>query len=276
MFTTKLSHIRGALAGVAVTGLASLLVLAGCGSSGTSLSSPQAGQTTSRTPSTSSTGPVPSVTTAPVTTGRNYHPKIVPSQFSTTVDNRYFPLKPGTTYLYKGTRDGVPTSTRYAVLKQTKTVMGVRCLVISDIVTQNHSLVEKTTDWYAQDSKGNVWYFGENTAEYANGVVTNTDGTWEAGVDHALPGIVMEVNSRTGDHYRQEYRPGIAEDTATVLQTNASIKLPSGTYRHVVVTRDINPLDPTKHERKWFAPGVGFVHADLHQGGHHEVSSLVK
>ncbi len=273
MITTMFSRTRGALAGVALTGVASLLAVGGCGSSGTSLSSPQ---TTSRTPSTSSTGSVPPATTGPVTTGRNYHPKIVPSQFSTTVNNRYFPLKPGTTRLYRGTRDGVPTSTRYAVLKQTKSVMGVKCLVISDVVTQNHSLVEKTTDWYAQDSKGNVWYFGENTAEYINGVVTNTDGTWEAGVDHALPGIVMEASSRTNDHYRQEYRPGIAEDTATVLETNASIKLPSGTYSHVVVTQDINPLDPTKHERKWFAPGVGFVHADLHQGGHHEVSSLVK
>ncbi len=270
MITTHFSRTRGALAGAAVTGLASLLALGGCSSSS------QAGKPTSSTPSTSRTGAVSPATTAPVTTGRNYRPKIVPSQFSTTVDNRYFPLKPGTTHIYKGTRDGVPTSTRYAVLKQNKTVMGVKCLVISDIVTQNHSLVEKTTDWYAQDSLGNVWYFGENTAEYANGVVTNTDGTWEAGVDHALPGIVMEASSRTSDHYRQEYRPGIAEDTATVLQTNASIKLPSGTYSHVVVTRDINPLDPTKHERKWFAPGVGFVHADLHQGGHHEVSSLVQ
>ncbi len=270
MVTTILGRTRGALALVALTGLASLLALGGCSSS------PQARQTTTSTPSTSRPGSVPAATTAPVTTGRNYHPKIVPSEFSTTVNNRYFPLVPGTTHIYRGTRDGVPTSTRYAVLNQTKTVMGVKCLVISDIVTQNHSLVEKTTDWYAQDSKGNVWYFGENTAEYVNGVVTNTDGTWEAGVDHALPGIVMEADSSTGDHYRQEYRPGIAEDTATVLQTNASIKLPSGTYSHVVVTRDINPLDPTKHERKWFAAGVGFVHADLTQGGHHEVSSLVK
>lgn len=270
MITSIDDRRGGALAVVALAGVASLLVLGGCSSS------PQAGQATSGAPGTSSAGAVPPATTAPVTTGRSYHPKIVPSQFSTTVDNRYFPLKPGTTHIYKGTRDGVPTSTRYVVLRQTETVMGVKCLVISDIVTQNHSLVEKTTDWYAQDSKGNVWYFGENTAEYAIGVVTNTDGTWQAGVDLALPGIVMEASSSVGDHYRQEYRPGIAEDTATVLQTNASIKLPLGTFSHVVVTRDINPLDPAKHERKWFAPGVGFVHADLHQASHHEVSSLVR
>ncbi|MCW2760085.1 MAG: hypothetical protein JWR85_286 [Marmoricola sp.] len=265
-------HRPSASAGVAATALMSLLALTACSSGGSSPSATQTGPTGPATPTAST----PSATTAPVTTGQNYHPSIVPSQFSTTVDNRYFPLKSGTSHLYKGTRDGVPTSTRYAVLKQTKTVMGVKCLVISDIVTQNHSLVEKTTDWYAQDREGNVWYFGENTAEYANGIVTNTDGTWEAGVDHALPGIVMKASSTHADHYRQEYRPGIAEDTATVLQTNASITLPLGSYQHVMITRDINPLDPTKHERKWFAPGVGFVHADLHQGGHHEVSSLVK
>jgi len=260
--------------GASVVAIAALVPLTGCGSSGTSLSTSTSAQTTPTNAGTSTT--VPTATTSPVTTGRNYNPKIVPSQFTTNVNNPYFPLKPGTTHIYKGTRDGVPTETRYTVTNQTKTVMGVKTLVIKDVVTQNHSLVEKTSDWYAQDSKGNVWYFGENTAEYANGVVTNTDGTWEAGVDHALPGIVMEATSKVGDHYRQEYRPGIAEDTATVLQTNASIKVPAGTYNHVMVTRDINPLDPTKHEKKWFAPGVGFVHADLHQGGHHEISSLVK
>jgi hypothetical protein len=260
-----------------IAGASVLLIAVGvaaCGSSGTPLST----TTTSSGPNANRS--TPTTTSAqvknPANIAANYHPKIVASKFSNQITNKYLPLKPGTTQVLKGTRDGVPTQTVVKVLNQTKTIMGVKCVVVSDVVTQNHSLVEKTTDWYAQDTAGNVWYFGENTAEYKNGVVTNTAGTWEAGVDKALPGIVMEANPKKGDHFRQEYRPGVAMDRGTILNTNATIKVPAGTYHHVVITHDINPLDPTKLEHKWFAPGVGFVHAVLHQGGHVEISGLVK
>ena len=154
--------------------------------------------------------------------------------------------------------------------------MGVRCAVIKDIVMQNQSLVEKTTDCYSQDAAGNVWYFGEDTAEYQNGTVTTTAGTWEAGVDRAQPGIVMPAAPRVGDSYRQEYRPGIALDTARILSLGTTVHVPAGTFHHVVVTLDRNPLDPSKIERKWYAPDVGFVQAILHGGGHSETAKLVK
>src|SRR5262249_17044325 len=145
------------------------------------------------------------------------------------------------------------------VTNETKVVMGVRCVVVRDIVTTNTELVEKTTDWYAQDAEGNVWYFGEDTAEYKNGKVTSTAGAWMAGVDDALPGIIMKASPQLGDGYRQEYRPGVAEDFAKVVQLNATAEVPAGKYDHVLVTEDTDLLDTTKLEHKSYAPGVGVV-----------------
>jgi hypothetical protein len=205
-----------------------------------------------------------------------YHPKIDPSKFTDHVTNRYLPLTPGTTHSYRGIRDGKPTTHVVSTTHESRTVMGVRCVVVKDNVWQSQSLVERTTDWYAQDNVGNVWYFGEQTAELLNGVVTTTSGTWEAGVDRAQPGIVMPAVPKVGRTYRQEFRPGVALDIATILGVKGTISVPAGTYHDVVITFDKNPLDPTKKERKWYASGVGFVHAELHGGGHTEVTSLVK
>jgi hypothetical protein len=258
---------------VTIVGVGVVAALAGCGSSGTDLTT--AANTSS---STTSSGSVPTTTTTPATDAStaNYHPKIDPSQFTTKIDNKFLPYAPGDRHTYTGTRDGAPIVSKYVVTNQTKTVMGVDTVVVKDVVTSNKSLVEKTTDWYAQDKQGNVWYFGENTAEYENGVVISTDGTWEAGVDHAQPGITMEATPKVGDAYRQEFRPGVAEDKARVLDTNASTKVPAGSFNNLVVTFDKNPLDPSKRERKWYAAGIGFVHAELHGGGHHEVVNLAK
>jgi hypothetical protein len=273
---TKQPHPRVPKALGAASALALAAVVAACGSSGTPLSTAAKTTAPAGANNASNTSTASAQIKNPASVGANYNPKIVPSQFSSHVNNKYLTLTPGSSHLYKGTRDGVPTQTVVKVLNGTKTIAGVPCVIVSDIVTQNHSLVEKTTDWYAQDKAGNVWYFGENTAEYKNGVVTTTAGTWLTGVDHAKPGIVMPAHPKTGQHFRQEYRPGVALDKATILNTNATIKVPAGTYHHAVITHDINPLDPTKLEHKWYAPGVGFVHAVLHQGGHTEITGLVK
>jgi hypothetical protein len=205
-----------------------------------------------------------------------YHPKIDPAKFTTRITNPYMPLRVGTTHHYSGVRDGAPTQHVMTVTRQTRTVMGVKCVVVTDNVTQNQSLVEKTTDWYAQDAAGNVWYFGENTAEYQNGVVTTTAGTWEAGVDKALPGIVMPAVPTVGKTFQQEYRPGVALDKATVVALNGVARTPGGSFTHLVVTLDKNPLDPSKMEHKYFARGIGFVYAVLQGGGHREVTRFVK
>jgi hypothetical protein len=205
-----------------------------------------------------------------------YHPKIDPANFTAKVTNPYFPLTPGATLVYTGTKDGAPERVEMKVLRTTRTILGVKCVVISDVVTSNYTLVEKTTDWYAQDKAGNVWYFGETTAEYKNGVVTSTQGTWEAGVDNAQPGIVMHAKPTPGPRYRQEYRPGIAEDMAKVLRANDTRRVPAGAFRKVVVTFDTDPLNPQKLEHKWYAPGVGMIEAIRFGGSHREHIKLVK
>lgn len=225
-----------------------------------------------KAPVSAGTGTTPTTGT-PAST---YNPKIVPANFTSNVTNKYFPLKPGRKWIYAGQKDGVPERVEVVVKKQTKTILGVPCVTVSDIVTTNNTLAEKTTDWYAQDKAGNVWYFGEDTAEYANGVVTSTQGTWEAGVDNAKPGIVIQANPKVGPFYRQEFRPGIAEDMARVIDANATQAVPAGSFKHVVETRDINPLDTTKIENKWWAPGVGTIHVLRIKSNHREETKLVR
>jgi hypothetical protein len=203
-------------------------------------------------------------------TASPYAPTIDPARFSDRVTNRYFPLTPGTTYVYEGTKDGAPQRNEVAVTHDTKTTLGVRCVVVHDVVMEEGNLVEETFDWYAQDSDGNVWYFGEDSKEYEGGKVTSTKGSWEAGVDGAQPGIVMEASPKVGDTYRQEYYAGEAEDMAKVLSLNESKTVSAGSYQEVVVTEDFTPLEPDTVEHKYFAPGVGFVAGSMVKGGSEE------
>ena len=226
-------------------------------------------------PSTATTGRAPSAAPSSPTTAY-YHPTIDPSQFSPSVTNKYFPLTPGTTLVYDGARDGEPQHTEATVTAETKTIMGVHCVVVRDVVTRNGVLAEKTTDWYAQAANGDVWYFGEATAEYAQGSIKSTKGSWEAGVDSAQPGIILKGTPRVGDSYRQEYRPGEAEDVAKVLRIDPSVQVPGGTFGDVVVTEDSDPLNPDKIDEKRYASGVGLVYTRRDRAGHHEDSSYVK
>lgn len=206
----------------------------------------------------------------------NYHPTIAPADFSVKITNPYFPLTPGTTKVFDGVRDGKPVHSELVTTSRTRVVMGVKCVVIEDTVTSSGALVEKTDDWYAQDKKGTVWYFGETTAEYVNGAVSSTHGSWEAGVDGAVPGIIMHAVPTVGLAYYQEYRPGEAEDRAKILTIDTSIAVPAGTFHKVITTEDSDPLNPDKTDKKWFAPGVGVVHSTRIRSGHHEETSLVK
>jgi hypothetical protein len=251
-----------------------IAVVAGCGSGATPTQ--PAGSRVSLASKAPSTTPGISDVVGPPSTASlpPYDPSIDPSAFTEQITNPYFPLKPGTTYLYDGKRDDVPRRAEVTVTTETKTIQGVRCIVVRDVVTSNDALVEKTVDWYAQDKDGNVWYFGEDTAEYVNGAVTSTAGTWLAGVDGAKPGIVMEAAPKVGDAYRQEYRPGVAEDFAKVEKLDATITVPAGSYDRVVVTEDTDLLDTSKLEHKSYAPGVGFVGTEGMVNGHHEVVSL--
>src|SRR5215211_7761751 len=185
-----------------------------------------------------------------------YAPHINPAHFTTKIDNEYLPLKPGTTFVYegKGERDEM------SVTHDTKMVMGVECVVVDDRAWEEGKLIEKTYDWFAQDKEGSVWYFGEDTKEYKDGEVVSTKGSWEAGVDGAKPGVIMQAEPEVGQSYRQEYYPGEAEDMAKVQSLNASVTVPYGSFDHVLETREWTTLEPSYDEHKYYARGVGQVY----------------
>src|SRR5215211_7657160 len=184
---------------------------------------------------------------------KSYTPHIDPAEFTTKVDNEYFPMKPGTTFIYegKGERDEM------SVTHDTREVMGVECVVVDDRAWEGGKLIEKTYDWFAQDNKGNVWYFGEDTKEYENGKVVSTKGSWEAGVDGAKPGVIMPADPKVGQSYHQEYYPGEAMDMARVLSFDASVRVPYDRFDHALETREWTPLQPGFYEKKYYVRGVG-------------------
>ena len=182
-----------------------------------------------------------------------YAPQINPAEFTTIIDNEYFPMHPGTTFIYqgKGERDEM------SVTHETKKIMGVKCVVVDHKEWEGDQLVERTYDWYAQDKEGTVWYFGEDTKEYEEGKVVSTKGSWEAGVDGAKPGIIMPAHPKVGQSYHQEYYPGEAMDMARVLSLNASITVPYGSFDKVLETKEWTPLEPGFFEKKYYVGGVG-------------------
>ena len=188
-----------------------------------------------------------------------YAPNIKPADFTTKIKNKYFPLEPGTTFVYRGETEDATEGDTVRVTSDTKTVMGVKCVVVDDRVFEGGKLAEKTYDWYAQDNKGNVWYFGEDSTEYENGKVKSTEGSWEAGKDGAEPGIIMPADPKIGETYRQEYYKGEAEDMARALKLNGSVEVPYGSFKNVLVTDEWTLLEKNVAEHKFYAPGVGNV-----------------
>jgi hypothetical protein len=193
-----------------------------------------------------------------------------PADFSTQIDNPYFPLVPGDKHIYRET-DSEGTKQRVVVSVSNKTKQianGITARIVHDRVTEHGKVVEDTFDWYAQDSDGNVWYLGEDTVECSKkGKIKSSSGSFEAGVDGAQPGIIMPANPEPGLEYRQEYYAGHAEDHARVVSVNEQAEVPFGHFTDVVMTRDLNPLDPKLLEFKFFAKGVGPVLATAVSGG---------
>ena len=193
---------------------------------------------------------------------------INPQDFSTVINNPFFPLVPNTTYVYVGTKDGSAARDEFQVTRRTKVIMGVTCREVRDRGFVDGVLAEDTLDWFAQDNHGNVWYFGEDTKEFdANGNVISTEGSWQAGVNGAQPGIVMEADPRVGDTYQQEFSAGIAEDMATVLALNKTVNVPFGSFKDCLETEEFTPLEPGAIEHKFYARGVGFIQSVALRGG---------
>src|SRR5262252_881845 len=176
------------------------------------------------------------------------------------VTNPYFPLHPGTTFHYAGTSDGLATTDDMAVTHDTKVIAGVTCTVVHDQGFTEGVLTEDTFDWYAQDTAGNVWYFGEDTKELdADGNVISTEGSWQAGVDGAMQGIIMEANPRVGDKYQEEFAAGVAEDSGQVLNLNRNACVPYGCFDDLLLTKETSALEKGVTEHKYYAWGVGDI-----------------
>ena len=189
------------------------------------------------------------------------------ADFVSRVDNPYFPLQPGTLLVYEGQSDGEHEVVRIRVTDRTKEILGVTCIVVRDTVTVGGEIHEDTFDWYAQDVDGNVWYMGEDTKEYENGKVSSTEGSWEAGVDGAIPGVIMPADPKVGLAYTQEHYAGEAEDKGRILALGKSVTVPFGTFDEVLVTEDRTPLEPKFLEHKYYAPGIGVVFEEIVKGG---------
>jgi hypothetical protein len=206
-----------------------------------------------------------------------YDPVITPSDFTNSrgkpnpINNTYNPLRPGTTYVFDGTKEGEAQHDVVAVTKSTKSIIGVTTVVVRDTVTVAGFLAEDTFDWFAQDDAGNVWYFGEDTKEYdQQGNVISTAGSWEAGVDGAKPGIVMETAPAIGDTYRQEFALTVAEDMASVASLDETVTVPYGMFDHVLKTKEFSCIEAGL-DFKYYAQGVGLIYVAA-RGGKEDLS----
>jgi hypothetical protein len=213
----------------------------------------------------------PSGTTA---CGTTYAPVLDPAHFVTVIDNPYFPLPVGRKLVYNGIKDGQSQADTVTVTDQTKVILGITTRVVSDVATHNGTLLEKTFDFYAQDDQGNVWYLGEDTTAFLPNGKTDTSGSFEAGVGGAQPGIIMEANPQIPDAYRQECFAGEAEDTAWVVGTEGSLKVPYGNVRNVLTTLEATRIEPGAYDQKVYGPGIGIV-SEQSLTGPNEFAELV-
>jgi hypothetical protein len=235
------------------------LVLSACGST-TEPSTPPPSTPSPATPSTAQ----PSASPAAIESGAS----IEPAGFVSTIDNPWFPLLPGSTWTYRGVKDGEPGQDTMTVTTKTKDIAGIPAVVVHDELVQGGKVRERTDDYYAQDTSGNVWYLGEETAELDDaGKITSTEGTWLTAVDGAAPGIIMPADPEVGVGGSQEIYPGHAEDHYVVLLTDAKIKVPAGSYTGAVVTAEWTPLEPDVLSEKVYVKGVGEVREADVKGG---------
>jgi hypothetical protein len=193
--------------------------------------------------------------------------EVNPADFQPAVDNPYLPLAPGTRWRYRATTEDGSQDVVLEVTEQRRPILGVPTTVVRDTVSEDGEVVETTTEWYAQDRQGNVWYFGGASKEYEGGKVLSTAGSWEAGKKGARAGIVMKGQPQVGDKYAQGYPDGKAADMAEVVSVTEEVKLRNRSYRQVLLTRETTPAEPGVVEQKHYARGVGLILETTVKGG---------
>jgi hypothetical protein len=189
--------------------------------------------------------------------------------FSARVTNSYYPLLPGMRWEYRGVKDSRPLRDVVVVTRRVERIGGVTCAVVIDRVHVDGRLAESTVDWFAQDHRGTVWYFGEATRELdRQGRVTSTEGSWRAGVDGARQGVFMPARPQVGRSFAQEHYPGHAEDRFRVVSATATIRVPFGTFQdRALRTEEWTPLEPGVRDAKWYVKGIGQVKEATLKGG---------
>ena len=192
--------------------------------------------------------------------GADYHPGVRPAEFSADVTNPWFPLRPGTTYVYAGVKDGRHAVDVFAVSRRTRIIDGVRTRMVEDRLLLDGRLEERTSDYYAQDRCGNVWYFGEDTAVVdGRGRVTDRSGSFRAGVAGAEPGVYIQRDPQLGRRFRQEWSPGNAADTYRAVSRSARVSSPYTGARSALRTEESTELEPGVLDNKLYVRGIGQV-----------------
>jgi hypothetical protein len=196
---------------------------------------------------------------------------IDPADFSSTVDNEYFPLEPGAEFVYEGSETDPDTGETIAlrvearVLDETETVAGVEVRVVEVMEFEDGELVESTLDYYAQHHDGTVYYMGEHVDDYEDGEVVGHSGQWLAGEGDALPGVFMPATPALGDVFEQERAPGIAEDRSTVVSVDDTVTVAAGSFEGCLRTEDEDPLGGSR-EFKQYCRGVGLIREEAEDG----------
>jgi hypothetical protein len=184
-----------------------------------------------------------------------------PEGFAARVDNPWLPLRPGTTFVYRGVADGVPARRVVKVTRGAKAILGVACVPVDERLYVDGRLVERTTAWYAQDRRGNVWLLGSSTAAFdVSGQTVGTSG-WEAGLDGGRAGLVMPAGPYVGFTRRIAYLRGQVDDRFRVLNLRGRVDSPVVASRDALVTEEWTPLVPDAVVRKAYVRGVGLVEA---------------
>ena len=204
-----------------------------------------------------------------------YAPAFDATTLRSDVTNPYFPLPPGAVWEYEGETEDGTERVVVEVLSDTRQIAGAAARVVRDRVYLDGALIEDTFDWFAQDPAGNVWYLGEETAEYEDGEIVSTEGSWETGIDGAEAGVLMPAQPAVGQAYYQEFLEGEAEDRGRVVAVGESVTVPAGTYANCIETEDTTPLEPDVLEHKYYCPQVGTVlEVDLEDDARVELLSV--
>jgi hypothetical protein len=173
-----------------------------------------------------------------------------------------------TTSIYAGTKDGETALDIVTNSRATRVIDRVRTRVVEDRLFLSGRLEERTTEYYAQDRCGNVWYFGEDTAQLdSHGHVVDTSGSFHAGVDGAQPGVFMQARPQLGRKFRQEWYAGEAEDTFKVIDLSARVSVPFGSFAHALRTEETTALEPGVADNKYYVRGIGEVLEKTVKGG---------